>query len=89
MRARLTGEEGLWVQDEDTGEEGFMTLFAEDEFWVLQARGRGFTYRRTRVQGRQSRKPSKGFGKGKGGSGKGKNNSCPGCTSTVCEQGQI
>ena len=72
----LDGEDVLWVQDEETGEEGFMTLYAEDEFWVLQSnRSGGFTYRRTRVPGRQFRKPSKGFRKGKGGSGKGKGKS--------------
>lgn len=32
----LDDEEGYWVQDADTGEEGFVSLFAEDEFWVLQ-----------------------------------------------------
>ena len=75
----LDGEDVLWVQDEETGEEGFMTLYAEDEFWVLQSnRSGGFTYRRTRVPGRQFRKPSKGFRKGKGGSGKGKGKSRPG-----------
>ena len=63
----LNGEDDSWVQDEETGEEGFMTLFAEEEFWVLQSnRSRSFTYRRTRVPGRQFRKPSKGFRKGKG-----------------------
>ena len=75
----LDGEDVLWVQDEETGEEGFMTLYAEDEFWVLQSnRSGGFTYRRTRVPGRQFRKPSKGFRKGKRGSGKGKGKSRPG-----------
>ena len=50
-----------------------MTLFAEDEFWVLQSnRSGGFLYRRIRVPGRQFREPSKGFRKGKGAKGKGK-----------------
>ena len=44
--------------------EGFTTLFAEDEFWVLQTHGKGLTCKRTRVEGRQFRKPSKGFRKG-------------------------
>ena len=75
----LDGENGFWVQDEETGEEGFTTLFAEDEFWVLQSnRSGGFTCRRARVPGRQFRKLSKGFRKGKGASGKGKGKSRPG-----------
>ena len=37
----LDGEDVLWVQDEETGEEGFMTLYAEDEFWVLQSNRSG------------------------------------------------
>ena len=48
--------------DQETGEEGFVSLFSESECWVLAAKG-GYT--RRRIQGRRFRKPSKG-GKGKG-----------------------
>ena len=48
--------------DQETGEEGFVSLFSESEFWVLAAKG-GYT--RRRIHGRRFRKPSKG-GKGKG-----------------------
>ena len=33
------GEQGFWVVDEDTGEEGFTGLYTENEFWVLGAKG--------------------------------------------------
>ena len=55
-------ESGYWVMDQETGEEGFVSLFSESEFWVLAAKG-GYT--RRRIHGRRFRKPSKG-GKGKG-----------------------
>eukprot|EP00435_Cladocopium_sp_Y103_P039511 s1063_g10.t1 len=29
------GEQGFWVVDEETGEEGFTGLYADTEFWVL------------------------------------------------------
>ena len=49
-KGSLDGEDVLWVQDEETGEEGFMTLYAEDDFWVLKSnRSGGFTYRRACV----------------------------------------
>lgn len=53
----LEGEEGFWVTEEETGEEGFVSLFAEDEFCVLQAKG---GYMRRRIQGRRFRR-GKGF----------------------------
>ena len=60
----LEGEEGLWVVDEETQEEGFISLYTEDEFWVLQAKG---GYVRKRVHGRTfKRSGSKGKGKRKG-----------------------
>ena len=31
------GEQGFWVADEETGEEGFTGLFTETDFWVLGA----------------------------------------------------
>ena len=46
-----------WVMDQDTGEEGFVSLFSESDFSVL-----GYT--RRRIHGRRFRKPPKG-GKGK------------------------
>ena len=58
----LEEESGYWVMDQETGEEGFVSLFSESEFWVLAAKG-GYT--RRRIHGRRFRKPSKG-GKGKG-----------------------
>ena len=60
----LEEESGYWVMDQDTGEEGFVSLFSESDFWVLAAKG-GYTRRRIRIHGRRFRKPSKG-GKGKG-----------------------
>ena len=58
----LEEESEYWVMDQETGEEGFVSLFSESEFWVLAAKG-GYT--RRRIHGRRFRKPSKG-GKGKG-----------------------
>ena len=58
----LEEESGYWVMDQETGEEGFVSLFSESEFGVLAAKG-GYT--RRRIHGRRFRKPSKG-GKGKG-----------------------
>ena len=52
----LEEESGYWVMDQETGEEGFVSLFSES------AKG-GYT--RRRIHGRRFRKPSKG-GKGKG-----------------------
>ena len=53
----LEEESGYWVMDQETGEEGFVSLFSESEFWVLAAKG-GYT--RRRIHGRRFRKPSKG-----------------------------
>ena len=58
----LEEESGYWAMDQETGEEGFVSLFSESGFWVLAAEG-GYT--RRRIHGRRFRKPSKG-GKGKG-----------------------
>ena len=58
----LEEESGYWVMDQETGEEGFVSLLSESEFWALAAKG-GYT--RRRIHGRRFRKPSKG-GKGKG-----------------------
>ena len=33
------GDEGFWVCEETTGDEGFVSLYAEDEFWDLGAKG--------------------------------------------------
>ena len=33
------GETGYWVAEEETGDEGFVSLYIEDEFWVLSAKG--------------------------------------------------
>ena len=55
------GEQGFWVIDEDTGEEGFTGLYTESEFWVLSAKG---TYSRRRITGRSFKKGRpKGYGK--------------------------
>ena len=53
----LEEESGYWVMDQETGEEGFVSLFSESEFWVLAAKG---GYARRRIHGRRFRKPSKG-----------------------------
>eukprot|EP00434_Breviolum_minutum_P023964 symbB.v1.2.021149.t1/scaffold1812.1/size105704/13 len=39
------GETGYWVAEEETGDEGFVSLYIEDEFWVLSAKG-GYNKRR-------------------------------------------
>eukprot|EP00438_Fugacium_kawagutii_P014944 Skav228845 [mRNA] locus=scaffold2630:88:7077:+ [translate_table: standard] len=66
----LDNEDGYWVQDADTGEEGFVSLYAEDDFWVYMARTNSYT--RRRVKGRSFRR-GKGKGRGKSrGKGKGK-----------------
>ena len=57
----MDGEEGYWVTDETTGEQGFMALYDEDHFLVLKADGQG--YRRRKILCRRFRK---GKGKGKG-----------------------
>ena len=50
--------------DQETGEEGFVSLFSESDFRVLAAKG-GYT--RRRIHGTRFRKPSKGgTGKGRG-----------------------
>ena len=54
------GEQGYWVVEEETGEEGFVSLFSEDDFWVLSAKG-GYT--KKRVFNRRF-KPGKGKGRG-------------------------
>ena len=54
------GETGYWVAEEETGDEGFVSLYIEDEFWVLSARG-GYNKRRV-----FSRRFKQGKGKGKG-----------------------
>ena len=60
----MENEDGFWVIDEDTHEEGFVSLYTEDDFWVLGAKG----YSRRRITGRRFKKGRpKGFkGKGKG-----------------------
>ena len=55
------GEQGYWVVEEETGEEGFVSLFAEDDFWALGAKG---SYTRKRVFNRRFKQ---GKGKGRGG----------------------
>ena len=55
------GELGYWVLEEETGEEGFVSLYAEDDFWVLGAKG---SYTRKRVFNRRFKQ---GKGKGRGG----------------------
>eukprot|EP00435_Cladocopium_sp_Y103_P073172 s20_g42.t1 len=58
------GEQGFWVVDEETGEEGFTGLYTDTEFWVLGAKG---SYSRRRLHGRTFKKGRpKGYGK-KGG----------------------
>ena len=57
----MDGEEGYWVTDETSGEQGFMALYDEDHFLALKADGQG--YRRRKIRGRRFRK---GRGKGKG-----------------------
>ena len=54
------GETGYWVAGEETGDEGFVSLYIEDEFWVLSAKG-GYNKRRV-----FSRRFKQGKGKGKG-----------------------
>ena len=54
------GETGYWVAEEETGDEGFVSLYIEDEFWVLSAKG-GYNKRRA-----FSRRFKQGKGKGKG-----------------------
>ena len=49
-----------WVAEEETGDEGFVSLYIEDEFWVLSAKG-GYNKRRV-----FSRRFKQGKGKGKG-----------------------
>eukprot|EP00434_Breviolum_minutum_P044053 symbB.v1.2.039307.t1/scaffold6474.1/size21299/2 len=54
------GETGYWVAEEETGDEGLVSLYIEDEFWVLSAKG-GYNKRRN-----FSRRFKQGKGKGKG-----------------------
>ena len=60
----MENEDGFWVIAEDAHGEGFVSLNAEDKFWVLGAKG----YSRRRIPGRKFRKGRpKGYkGKGKG-----------------------
>ena len=44
------GEQGYWAVEEETGEEGFVSLFSEDDFWVLSAKG---SYTRKRAFNRR------------------------------------
>ena len=60
-------EEGYWAQDADTGEEAFVSLFLEDEWYVFIASKN--SYARRRVRGRTFRK-NKGKGKSRKGTGK-------------------
>ena len=53
------GETGYWVAEEETGDEGFVSLYIEDEFWVLSAKG-GYNKRRV-----FSRRFKQGKGKAK------------------------
>eukprot|EP00434_Breviolum_minutum_P033647 symbB.v1.2.029774.t1/scaffold3295.1/size59563/3 len=55
-------EQGYWVMDQETQEEGFVSLYSEGDFWVLSAKGQ---YSRRRIAGRKFRRPGKGKGKGK------------------------
>eukprot|EP00438_Fugacium_kawagutii_P016051 Skav221531 [mRNA] locus=scaffold1813:43:5619:- [translate_table: standard] len=54
-------EPGFWVVDEETQEEGFVSLYCEEDFWILQAEG---FYQKRRVAGRTFKRSG---GKGKGG----------------------
>ena len=56
------GETGYWVAEEETGDEGFVSLYIEDEFWVLSAKGgynkrRVFSRRFKQGKGKRQRKP--------------------------------
>ena len=55
------GETGYWVTEEETGDEGFVSLYIDDEFWVLNAKG-GYSRRKV-----FHRKFKQGKGKGRGG----------------------
>jgi len=55
------GETGYWVTEEETGDEGFVSLYIDDEFWVLNAK-RGYSRRKV-----FHRKFKQGKGKGRGG----------------------
>ena len=55
------GESGYWVTGEETGDEGFVSLYIDDEFWVLNAKG-GYSRRKI-----FHRKFKQGKGKGRGG----------------------
>ena len=55
------GETGYWVAEEETGDEGFVSLYIEDEFWVLSAKG---GYNKRRIFNRCFKQ---GKGKGRGG----------------------
>ena len=55
------GETGYWVAEEETGYEGFVSLYIEDEFWVLSAKG---GYQKRRIFNRRFKQ---GKGKGRGG----------------------
>ena len=47
------GEQGYWVVEEETGEEGFVSLFSEEDFCVLGAKR---SYTRKRVFNRRFKK---------------------------------
>ena len=55
------GETGYWVAEEETGDEGFVSLYIEDEFWVLSAKS---GYNKRRIFNRCFKQ---GEGKGRGG----------------------
>ena len=62
----LEEESGYWAMDQETGEEGFVSLVSESDFWALGAKG-GYT--RRRIHGRRVRKTiqrRQGKGRGKG-----------------------
>eukprot|EP00435_Cladocopium_sp_Y103_P056798 s1825_g19.t1 len=60
------GEQGFWVVDEETEEEGFTGLYTEAEFWVLGAKG---SYSKRRLTGRTVKKEGPtGYGKKRKGS---------------------
>eukprot|EP00435_Cladocopium_sp_Y103_P002709 s3902_g1.t1 len=55
------GEQGFWVVDEETGEEGFTGLYTDTECWALGAEG---SYSKRRLTGQTFKKGRpEGFGK--------------------------
>jgi hypothetical protein len=63
------GSSGMWVEDYDTGIEGFLET-TEDCFWIFD--DENFTWAARRFSGRRFVKRGRGKGKGKGRKGKGK-----------------